>query len=193
MKRFLKPQKLESTPHLTHDDDSTGSDTLCDSEGLEDSETRPTTDLSTRPVKTVTFDLSRDESTRSSTPYHANESESDDGSDNDSVNTQQPTSQNDKADARLVHVVWLRKASDNVYMSNRKAMNLRTYIHAAHRRTETTALLDSGATENFMNLTYAKWLKLPFKRLAKERPLFNVDKQIWLHQILCGLGDADRQ
>ena len=26
-----------------------------------------------------------------------------------------------------------------------------------------------------MNLTYTKWLKLPFKRLAKERPLFNVD------------------
>jgi len=60
-------------------------------------------------------------------------------------------------------------------MSNRKSMNLRTYVHAAHRRMETTALLDSGATENFMNLTYAKWLKLPFKRLAQERPLFNVD------------------
>ena len=54
-------------------------------------------------------------------------------------------------------------------------MNLRTYVHAAHRRTETAALLDSGATENFMNLTYAKWLKLPFKCLAQERPLFNVD------------------
>jgi len=54
-------------------------------------------------------------------------------------------------------------------------MNLRTYVHAAHRRTETAALLDSGATENFMNLTYAKWLKLPFKRLAQERPLYNVD------------------
>jgi len=26
-----------------------------------------------------------------------------------------------------------------------------------------------------MSLTYAKWLKLPFKRLAQERPLFNVD------------------
>src|SRR5712671_2665902 len=44
MKQFLKPQKLESTPHLTHDDDSIGSDTLCDSEGSEDSETRLTTD-----------------------------------------------------------------------------------------------------------------------------------------------------
>ena len=54
-------------------------------------------------------------------------------------------------------------------------MNLRTYVHAAHQRTETAALLDSGATENFMNLTYAKWLKLPFKRLAQECPLFNID------------------
>jgi len=40
---------------------------------------------------------------------------------------------------------------------------------------EIAALLDLGATENFMSLTYAKWLKLPFKRLAQERPLFNVN------------------
>jgi len=132
MKRFLKPQKPGSTPHLIYDDDSTGSDTLCDSKELEDSEIRPTTDLSTRLAKTVTFDLPSDKSMRSSTPYHADESESDDGSDNDSINTQQPTSQNDKVDARLVHAAWLRKASDNIYMSNQKAMNLRTYIHAAH-------------------------------------------------------------
>jgi len=26
-----------------------------------------------------------------------------------------------------------------------------------------------------MNLTYAKWLKLPFKRLPYKRPLLNVD------------------
>jgi len=38
-----------------------------------------------------------------------------------------------------------------------------------------TALIDSGATENFMNLTYAKWLRLPIKRLAKPWKLFNVD------------------
>src|SRR5712672_1890705 len=112
------------------DDESAGSDTLCDSEGSKDEE---------------------------------------------SVKTQNPTSQNDEADVHLVHAAWLRKTSDNVYMSNWKSMNLRTYIHAAHRRTETAALLDSGATENFMNLTYAKWLKLPFKCLAQERPLFNVD------------------
>jgi len=84
-------------------------------------------------------------------------------------------SENDKADARLTHAAQLRKTSDNVYMSNRKSMNLRAYVHAAHRRTETPALLDSGATENFISLTYAKWLKLPFKRLPHERPLLNVD------------------
>ena len=54
-------------------------------------------------------------------------------------------------------------------------MNLRTYVHAAHQRTETIALLDSGVTENFMSLTYTKWLKLPFKHLTQECPLFNVD------------------
>jgi len=87
MKQFLKPQKLEPTPHLTPDDDSTGSNTLCNSKGSENSETRPTADLPMRPIKTVTFDLPSDELTRSSTPYHTDESESDDGSDDDSVDT----------------------------------------------------------------------------------------------------------
>jgi len=63
----------------------------------------------------------------------------------------------------------------NVYMSLRKSMTVRTYIHLSLKRAETTALLDSGATENFMSLTYAKWLKLPIKTLRYPRPLFNVD------------------
>jgi len=120
--------------------------------------------------KTVTFDMPDNESTGSNTLCDSEESE-----DEESAETQNPTSQNNEADARLVHAAWLRKTSDNVYMSNQKSMNLRTYVHAVHRRTETAALLDSGATENFMSLTYTKWLKLPFKHLAQERPLFNVD------------------
>jgi hypothetical protein len=32
-----------------------------------------------------------------------------------------------------------------------------------------------GATENFMNLQYAKWLNLPIKQLPQPRPLYNVD------------------
>jgi len=140
------------------DNDSTGSDTLCDSEESDNDESSPP---STPPVKTVSFDLPRDE-TEQPIP------ELDEQLNHPGCQIQVATSQNDEADERLVHVAWLRKTSNNVYMSNWKSMNLRTYVHAAHRRTETAALLDSEATENFMNLTYAKWLKLPFKCLAQE-------------------------
>jgi Reverse transcriptase (RNA-dependent DNA polymerase) len=54
-------------------------------------------------------------------------------------------------------------------------MTVRCYIHSIAKRAEITALVDSGATENFLNLTYARWLKLPIKTLAKTRKLFNVD------------------
>jgi hypothetical protein len=39
----------------------------------------------------------------------------------------------------------------------------------------TLALIDSGATKNFMSLQYAKYLQLPIKRLTERRRLFNVD------------------
>src|SRR5712671_2611665 len=115
-----------------------GSSTLYNSEESEDDKIGPMTAPPTRPTKSVTFSLPED---RPMTPepenpsYDANELE------------------NDEADAHLTHATQLRKTSDNVYMSNRKSMNLRAYVHAMHRRTETPALLDSGATENFVSLT----------------------------------------
>jgi hypothetical protein len=54
-------------------------------------------------------------------------------------------------------------------------MMVRIYLHSVAKRTEMLALLDSGATENFLNLTYARWLQLPIKQLATPRPLINVD------------------
>jgi hypothetical protein len=54
-------------------------------------------------------------------------------------------------------------------------MTLRTYVHSRSKRAEVVALLNCGATENFMNLQYAKYLHLPIKKYAKERRLFNVD------------------
>jgi len=60
-------------------------------------------------------------------------------------------------------------------MSSRKSMNLRFYIHSKSKRAEAIALIDSGATENFMNLEYAKYLQLPIKRLEEPRSLFNID------------------
>jgi hypothetical protein len=37
------------------------------------------------------------------------------------------------------------------------------------------ALLDSGATENFMSLEFTKYLHLSIKTLLQPRKLFNVD------------------
>jgi hypothetical protein len=54
-------------------------------------------------------------------------------------------------------------------------MTMHCFIHSDAKRAETTALLDSGATENFMNQKYAEWLHLPIKQLENPRPLYNVD------------------
>ena len=54
-------------------------------------------------------------------------------------------------------------------------MTVRCYIQTIAKRAEIVALVDSGATENFMNLTYAKWLRLPIKSLPEPRKLYNVD------------------
>jgi len=60
-------------------------------------------------------------------------------------------------------------------MSSRKSMNLRFYIYSKSKRAEALALIDSGATENFMNLEYVKYLQLPIKHLEEPRSLFNID------------------
>ncbi len=54
-------------------------------------------------------------------------------------------------------------------------MTVHVFIHSNTKRAETVSLLNSGATENFLNLDYAKWLKLLIKKLPFPRKLFNVD------------------
>jgi hypothetical protein len=54
-------------------------------------------------------------------------------------------------------------------------MTLRVFVHSRSKRAETIALLDSGATENFININYAQKMNLPIRRLTQERRLFNVD------------------
>ena len=54
-------------------------------------------------------------------------------------------------------------------------MTLCVYLHSKSRRAESITLLDSGATENFMSLDYAKYLQLPIKTLKEPWRLFNVD------------------
>ena len=76
----------------------------------------------------------------------------------------------------LIRSVLIRRYRDkDVFISARKSMMLRIYLHSKSKRAETIALLDSGATENFMSLDYAKHLHLPIKTLKEPRKLFNVD------------------
>jgi hypothetical protein len=66
-------------------------------------------------------------------------------------------------------------SSEHVYLSNRQSMSIRVYFHTASKRAETPTLLDSGATENFINHQYAAYLHLPVKRLATPWRVYNVD------------------
>jgi hypothetical protein len=54
-------------------------------------------------------------------------------------------------------------------------MTLRVYMDIRSKRAKTIALLDSGATENFINISYTQKLNLPIQRLTQERRLFNVN------------------
>jgi hypothetical protein len=54
-------------------------------------------------------------------------------------------------------------------------MTVRCYLHSITKRAEVVTLVDLGATENFLNLTYAKWLRLPIKTLKTPQKLYNVD------------------
>jgi hypothetical protein len=63
----------------------------------------------------------------------------------------------------------------NAFISNRKSMTIRTFLHLRSKRADVIALLDSGATENFMNLEYVKYLHMPIQCLKELRKLFNID------------------
>jgi hypothetical protein len=54
-------------------------------------------------------------------------------------------------------------------------MTIRVYVNSVAKRTDTLALIDSGATENFMSQDYARYARLPLKQLPRPRKVFNVD------------------
>ena len=54
-------------------------------------------------------------------------------------------------------------------------MTVRFYVHAQEEQAVDTALIDSGATENFMKLSYARKLKLPIRELPEPQEVYNVD------------------
>jgi hypothetical protein len=76
----------------------------------------------------------------------------------------------------LICAAWIRSGTDDrVYLSLRKSMTIKAYIHMASKRAEIESLLDSGATENFISEDLAYRMRIPITRLHKPRPLFNID------------------
>jgi hypothetical protein len=57
-------------------------------------------------------------------------------------------------------------------------MTVHFFIHTKLKRAEALALVDSGATENFMNLDYARYLCLPIQWLTQPWKLYNVDRTL---------------
>jgi hypothetical protein len=68
-----------------------------------------------------------------------------------------------------------QSGNSNVYILARKSMTVHFYTHSIVKRAKGVALVNSGATENFMNLGYTKWLRLPIKKLAFKQNLYNMD------------------
>ena len=54
-------------------------------------------------------------------------------------------------------------------------MMLKVFVNTRSIRAETSALLDCGATENFVHVDYARKKHLPVKVLATPRKIINVD------------------
>ena len=65
--------------------------------------------------------------------------------------------------------------SEKVYLSNRQSMTLKVFVKTRSIRAESSALLDCGATENFVHIDYARRKHLPVKRLVQPRKIINVD------------------
>ena len=78
--------------------------------------------------------------------------------------------------SQLVQSAWRRKSNaESIYLSIWKSMQLHVFIHLTHKWDEAAALLDSGATENFIQELYTQQLKLPVKQLPYTWPVYNVN------------------
>ena len=61
------------------------------------------------------------------------------------------------------------------YMPSQKAMRIKFYAHSKVKQAVDEALVNSRATENFMNLKYAQYLQWPIKALPELQMVYNID------------------
>ena len=64
---------------------------------------------------------------------------------------------------------------DRVYVSHKNSLNIKVNFERTRERATASALIDSGATENFIDVQTAERWGLPRKTLPRPRPIVNVD------------------
>ena len=64
---------------------------------------------------------------------------------------------------------------DRVYVSHKNSLNIKVNFEHTRERATASALIDSGATENFIDVRTAERWRLPRKTLPRPRPIVNVD------------------
>ena len=64
---------------------------------------------------------------------------------------------------------------DCVYVSHKNSLNIKVDFEYSHEMATASALVDSGATENFVDICTAECWGMPRKTLFKPRPIVNVD------------------
>jgi gag-polyprotein putative aspartyl protease len=62
-----------------------------------------------------------------------------------------------------------------VYVAKKKSIHASLLLHTGSKRAMKKALLDTGATENFIHPRVVKQLSLQTKKLSKPRKVKNVD------------------
>ena len=64
---------------------------------------------------------------------------------------------------------------DCVYVSHKNSLNIKVNFERTREKATASALIDSGATENFIDVRTAERWGLPRKTLPRLRPIVNVD------------------
>jgi hypothetical protein len=75
----------------------------------------------------------------------------------------------------LPRSAWVRAISNRMYLTTRNSINVPICFESSCGMAEKKALVDSGATENFINWRLAKALKVQTTLLPRPRKVYNVD------------------
>ena len=89
---------------------------------------------------------------------------------------------------------WVRALKCNsVYITRYRSMRIPVLIHTSYTMADKQALIDSGATDNFMHLQFAQQMGIGTKPLPNPRKIWNIDGTMNKGGFLTHYADVDVQ